>query len=170
MPRSCKPPNPNDIFDMRYEMTQERKHHCLKPSPKYTTSKEKNLWVIGKKQQLEEFIKNAVGDDPALVYNWQSYWAGYVGQPIVVNRIYVRNNMDKRMTNLRQISGLKPMDGITRRGKLLYATLNGGYIDPKSYHLIVLSTYTPEQVCKVTEFKDYNLDSLKQSYDELKLN
>lgn len=160
-----------DIFT-RWKIVEEKKKRFFKPSVNCKDNREKNIWITGSKEQLEMFIDRAVGTDPSRVYNFNKYWDGYAGQPVIVVRLYRRYNMDQRIARIKELGEFVPIGADTSKGRLLYADLqNHGFLNPMKYHCIILSTMTPEEACKDLDprFKHHDLTGLKWRYDVMTL-
>lgn len=121
-------------------------------------SKDKNLWIIGTKDQLEKFIYKAIGDSWPQVYDNNNHHIKYIGQPFIVTRLYDKRKAHDKIYELRELGDHFPR----WRGHVNFDKP----IHPDLFHSIVLSTYTMEEYCK-----DYprELDGLKWRYDELNL-
>ena len=135
-------------------------------------TKDKNLWIVGTKEQCENFLKLALGKnkyndencyDSLRVYNKDdtNYWDGYEGQPFIIFRNY---NKQKRALKVREMR---------LAGEWGHQTINirwsSGMLDPDLYHCIVLSNYTPEEYCKGMDHYDDEVGGLKWRYDILQL-
>lgn len=130
----------------------------MKDSAAKMYSKDKNLWITGTKEQLENFIKNTIGDDLVHVFDKDKYrWNEYFGQPFIITRLYDRKKRQEKLSRLRALGDWlqRPIE------KSCYCLLH-----PDLFHCIVLSIYTMEEYCK-----DYpqEVGGLKWRYDELKL-
>lgn len=161
--------SPNYPMVKKWIKVEEKKKHFFKPSLDCKDNREKNLWITGKKEQLETFIKQAVGTDPLQVFNICSTWDGYAGQPVIIARLYQKRNMQNRIYHLKALGDSVDRGAHTRNGVLLYSELFG--IPVNSYHCIVLSTMTPEEACENIDprYKEQDLGGLKWRFDELKL-
>lgn len=161
---------PNYPMVKKWVKVEEKKKHFFKPSLDCKDNHEKNLWITGKKDQLEDFVNQAIGTDPLQVYNIGSTWDGYAGQSMIVARLYQKRNMQDRIYHLKAIGDSVDRGAHTRSGVLLYSELFG--IPVNSYHCIVLSTMTPEEACENVDprYKENDLGGLKWRFDELKLN
>lgn len=101
----------------------------------------KNLWITGKKSQLEEFIHKAIGDDPSYIYikDSSNSWDNYKKQPFVIFHIFDKTNVFDTIKNIR-LAGSNHIK--TVRDGHSYIKLN-----PNDYHCIILSCYTPKDYC-----------------------
>lgn len=121
-------------------------------------SNDKNLWIIGTEEQLEDFIYKAVGDSWTHVYDNNNKHKKYFGQPFIITRLYDKRKAHDKIYELRELG-----DWIPRwRAHVNFDKT----VHPDLFHSIVLSTYTMEEYCK-----DYprEVGGLKWRYDELNL-
>lgn len=121
-------------------------------------SKDKNLWITGTKDQLENFIYKAIGDSWAQVYDNNNHHKKYFGQPFIVTRLYDKRKAFDKIYELRELGDWSPR----WRAHVNFDKT----VHPDLFHSIVLSTYTMEEYCK-----DYprEVGGLKWRYDELNL-
>ena len=121
-------------------------------------SNDKNLWIIGTEEQLEDFIHKAIGNSWTHVYNNDNKHKKYFGQPFIVTRLYDKQKVHDKIYELRELGDWCP----SWRAHVNFDKT----IHPDLFHSIVLSTYTMEDYCK-----DYprEVGGLKWRYDELNL-
>lgn len=171
------------------ERVKEKRKHCMKPAnykeeeetylnwllPNYyddgkgccfprckMNTKDKNLWIVGSKEQCEEFIQKALGNDPTYVYNkTQYYWNNYFGQPFIVFRVYNKSRRDKRICTLRGIG-----DWIGYGIEKQKSSYN---LSADLYHCIILSIYSPNEYCRGMKYFDDEIRGLEWRYDILDL-
>lgn len=152
------------------DIVKKARANFMKPSKKVIDgrihrmqAKDKNLWIIGSENKLEEFIKSTIGDSWKHVYNKTNdrYWNDYDDQPFVVMRIFDKKD---RKDVVRQI--INAGDDYVKPVETYYKDI---ILDPNEYHCIVLSKFTPEEYCEGLE-KQFNLKSIKRRYDTLNLN
>ena len=127
-------------------------------------TKDKNLWITGKREKLETFIYNAIGNDWIHVYNKDNtqYWDEYYGQPFIVFRLYDKKN---RNTVIEQIRTAGDWD----KRILGIRHSNGRILNPDLFHCIVLSIYTPQEYTKGTCWEKIYANGIDWRYDELKI-
>ena len=127
--------------------------------------KDKNLWITGTKEQCEDFIKNAIGDDETVVYNKNKFhWTGYFGQPFIVIRLYSKAQRAKKFYTLKSLGDWTGCN--IEKQKSLHS------LSPNLYHCIILSTFTLQEYTKDIFGKDTGqneLGSLDWRYDTLNL-
>lgn len=121
-------------------------------------SNDKNLWIIGTEEQLEDFIHKAIGNSWTHVYNNDNKHKKYFGQPFIVTRLYDKRKAFDKIYELRELGDWSPR----WRAHVNFDKT----VHPDLFHSIVLSTYTMDEYCK-----DYprEVGGLKWRYDELKL-
>lgn len=154
----------------RREVLEARKT-MMKPSKRCDKMKNKNIWIVGDKIQLERFILFALGYDSNCVYNLtgMKYWEGYYGQPFVVYRLYNRRNIEDRLYDIKKLGGYISQEVITQHGKPAWYIKENTPIETTDYHAIILSIFTPEEVCKNLDDEKYFLKVLRQRYSVLDL-
>lgn len=122
-------------------------------------SNDKNLWIIGTEEQLEDFIYKAIGKSQSHVYDNNNKHKKYFGQPFIVTRLYDKRKVHDKIYELRELGDWFP----SWRAHVNFDKT----VHPDLFHSIVLSTYTMDEYCK-----DYprEIDGLKWRYDVLNLN
>ena len=126
-------------------------------------TKDKNLWIVGSKDKLEKFVYDSLGTDRYHVYNKNNtdYWNGYHNQPFIIFRLYNRENRECAIYQIRKAGEYDPVPICTcNSGKFLY---------PDLYHVIVLSTMTPEEYCEDMINKEDTVGGIRWRYDELQI-
>lgn len=125
--------------------------------------KDKNIWIVGDKDKLEQFIHDAIGDNCLCVYckDDVNYWDGYANQPFIVFRLYDKSDRNKIFYDIKYAGDYnkRPID----------IRWTSGMLNPDKSHSIVLSTFTPEEYFKGMKDKQNMIKTIKRLYDELKI-
>lgn len=123
----------------------------------------KNLWITGKRNQLEKFIHEAIGDDPSYVYNKDSsnLWINYKKQPFIIFRIFDRLNVFDTIKNIR-LAGSNHIKTVQDGRSFIK-------LNPNDYHCIILSCYTPKEYCNGPSFIPIEYCDVINKYDILTL-
>lgn len=131
----------------------------------------KNIWIVGDKEQLERFITVSLGYDSNCVYDLagMKHWEGYYGQPFVVYRLYNRRNIEDRLYDIKNLGGSLSKEVITSHGKPAWYIKENRPVETNEYHVVILSTFTPDEVCKNLDNEKGLLQLLKHYYSILEL-
>ena len=97
------------------------------------------------------------------------YWEGYYGQPFVVYRLYNRRNIEDRLYDINKLGGSLSQEVITQHGKPAWYIKENRPLETTEYHAIILSTFTPEEVCKNLVDEKCLLQLLRHHYSVLDL-